>query len=388
MMRRNYWRGDADETAGAVRAGHGLLAGLLRCGRCGRRLHVRYWGKAGTAARYVCSGDFVTAGGQYCLGFGGATVDRRFGEEIVQVLSPLGMRASLAALEQLGAQDDDRRHALARQLEQLEYETARAAEQYHAVDPRNRLVAAELERRWNAKLEEAERIRTSVAELDARRRPPSAEERATLLAFGERIGDLWPHPACPIELKKQLVRTIVEEVLVDEDPPGTLSFIVHWKGGCHTAFTMTKVSPKTVHRTTDADLEVIRKMAPRYGDADIARVLNKLGRRTGKGKPWSDLAVKTARRTHAIDGRNATLADPELVTLQAAARYTATSDTTIKKLVDAGVVPMRQLVPFAPWEIRRADLETERVRAILAHLKQTGRLVVGDPLETQRPLFE
>ena len=111
-----------------------------------------------------------------------------------------------------------------------------------------------------------------------------------------------------------------------------------------------------------------------YGDADIARVLNKLGRRAGKGKPWSDVAVKTARRNHAIDGRRETLADPELLTLQAAARYTGTSDTTIKKLVDAGVLPMRQLVPFAPWEIRRADLEAEPVRAILERLKRTGRV--------------
>jgi len=385
MMRRNYWRGGADETAGAVRAGHGLLAGLLRCGR---RLYVRYWGKAGTAARYLCAGDFAAAGGRYCLGFGGATVDRRFGEEIVRVLSPLGIRASLAALAQLGAHEDERRQALARHLEQLEYETARAAEQYHAVDPRNRLVAAELERRWNATLEETERVRTSLAELDARRQPPSAEERATLLAFGERVADLWHHAACPIELKKQLVRTVIEEVLIDEAPPGTLAFIVHWKGGSHTAFTMAKVGPKMVNRTADADLEVIRKMALRYGDADIARVLNKLGRRTGKGKPWSYVAVKTARRNHAIEGRAQTLLDPELLTLQAAARSTATSDTTIKKLVDAGVLPMRQVVPSAPWEIRRADLETERVRAILDQLKRTGRLPVGDPSTQQPELFQ
>ena len=388
MMRRNYWRGEGDETAGAVRAGHGLLAGLLRCGRCGRRLYVRYWGKAGTAARYLCSGDFVAAGGRYCLGFGGATVDRRFGEEIVRVLSPLGMRASLQALERLGVQEDERRQALARQLEQLDYETARAAEQYHAVDPRNRLVAAELEQRWNAKLEETERVRTIVAELDERRQPPSAEERVALVALGEGVADLWHHGACPIELKKQLARTVIEEVLADEAPPGTLSFIVHWKGGSHTAFTMAKVGPKTVHRTADADLEVIRKMALRYGDADIARVLNKLGRRTGKGKPWSDVAVKTARRNHAIEGRDQTRPDPELLTLQAAARYTATSDTTIKKLVDAGVLPMRQVAPFAPWEIRRADLETEQVRAILGHLKRNGRLLIGDPPATQRELFQ
>lgn len=117
-----------------------------------------------------------------------------------------------------------------------------------------------------------------------------------------------------MELKKQIVRTVIEEVLVDEDPPGTLSFIVHWKGGSHTAFTMTKVSPKTVNRTADAAREVIRKMAPRYGDADSARVLTKLGRRTGTGKPWSHLAVQTARRNHAIDGRSQTLAAPEVLT--------------------------------------------------------------------------
>ncbi|MGH2348390.1 MAG: recombinase family protein [bacterium] len=388
MIRRNHWRGESDETAGAVRAGQGLLAGLLRCGRCGRRLYVRYWGKAGTAARYLCTGDFAADGGRYCLGFGGATVDRRFGEEIVSVLSPLGVRASLEALDQLGAHDDERRQALVRQLEQLEYETARAGEQYNAVDPRNRLVASELERRWNVKLEETAQVRTSLAELDEQRQPPSVEERAALVAFGERFADLWKHPACPVEIKKQIVRTVIEEVLVDEEPPATLSFIVHWKGGSHTAFAMAKVSPKTVSRTAEGDLEVIRKMAPRYGDGDTARVLNKLGRRTGKGKPWNDSAVKTARRSHAIDGRSHTLADPEVLTLKGAARCTGTSDTTIKKLVDSGVLTMRQVVPFAPWEIRRSDLETEQVSAILEHLKRTGRLMLGDTSGKQRDLFQ
>lgn len=387
MIRRNYWRGESDETAGAVRAGKGLLAGLLRCGRCGRRLYVRYWGKAGTSARYLCTGDFGADGGRYCVGFGGATVDRRFGEEIVRVLSPLGIRASLEALDQLGSREDERRQALVRQLEQLEYETARAAEQYNEVDPRNRLVASELERRWNVKLEETERVRMSLAEMDDRRQPPSAEERAALLAFGERFPDLWNHAACPVDIKKQIVRTVIEEILVNEDAPGKLSFIVHWKGGSHTAFEMEKVSPKTVSRTADADLEVIRKMARRYGDADIARVLNKLGRRTGKGKPWSTIGVKSARRNHAIEGRSHTVCDPEVLTLQGAARCTGTSDTTIKKLVNAGVLPMRQVAPFAPWEIRRCDLETERVRAILEHLERTGRLILGDTSAKQPELF-
>lgn len=387
MIRRNDFHSDLDETAGVARAGKGLLAGLLRCGRCGRKLYVRYWGKSGTSATYLCTGEYGSDGGRYCVGFGGATVDRRFGDEVVHVLSPLGIRASLQAIERLDSQQDERHQALQRQLEQLEYDTARAFEQYNEVDARNRLVASELERRWNVKLEELERVRTNLVDLDSQRQPVSAEERNTLRALGARFSDIWNHPSCPNELKKQIVRLVVEEILVDEEPPGTLSFIVHWKGGSHTAFQMPKVNAKTMHRTTEEDLDVIRKMAPRYGDDVIAGVLNKLGRRTGKGKPWSQTAVNTARSKHHISGRSRSLVDAEVLTLQGAARYTETSDTTIKKLVDAGVLPMRQVVPFAPWEIERADLDSDRVRAILVRLKQTGRVLLGDKSQVQQKLF-
>ena len=82
-MRGNGGNFVQDDAALAVRSGHGLLTGLLRCARCGHKLHIRYWGKHGTAARYLCSGDFDT-GGSYCLGFGGATVDRRLSEVIAE----------------------------------------------------------------------------------------------------------------------------------------------------------------------------------------------------------------------------------------------------------------------------------------------------------------
>ena len=388
MIQRNNLRGEADPTAGAARAGTGLLSGLLRCRRCGRKMHVRYWGKAGTAARYVCPGDFAAAGGRYCVAFGGATADRRVADEILQVLAPLGIQASLAAIDRLSADHDGQRQSLQRQVQQLAYDAARAFEQYNAVDARHRLVASELERRWNDTLADLARVRAQVTALDDHRPSLTADERQAVVAFGERFADVWHHAACPVELKKQIVRSLVEDILVDECPPGQLSFIVHWKGGSHTTFDMTKVSAQRMHRTADADLYVIRKMGSRYGDDAIARVLNKLGRRTGKGKPWSQTGVKTARRNHGIDGRARSVEDPDVLTLQGAARYTNTSDTTIKKLVDGGVLPMHQVVPFAPWEIRRADLERERVRAVLARLKQTGRVVLGDTSDAQSALFQ
>ncbi len=378
MIRRNDQRGKSDEKVGAIRAGSGLFSGVLRCGRCGRRIYVRYAGKAGTKARYVCTGDYVSNGNRYCIGFGGALLDRRLSSELVRVLSPLGIAASVQAAEHLEARGGERRWALQQQCTQLEYEASRAFEQYNEVDPRNRLVAPELERRWNAKLEELQRARASLAELDAHQRPVSVEERQQFAAFAEQFAQAWNHPACPIDLKKQIIRSVIEEVVVNEAEPGKLSVILHWKGGCHTAFGLEKADPKRATRTTDDDLDVIRKMAPRHGDDAIARALNKLGRRTGKGKPWSQLSVKTARRNHEIDGCGRSIENPDVLSLHGAARHTGTSNTTIVKLVEAGVLPKRQAVPFAPWEIARTDLESAHVRAILERLERTGHLVLGD----------
>jgi DNA invertase Pin-like site-specific DNA recombinase len=111
MIRGNSANWQGDESMAAIRAGQGLLVGLLRCGRCGRKLHVRYWGGRGTNARYLCKGDYDD-GGQYCIGFGGASVDRRLGQELLKVISPLGVEASLRALEELSAGDAAQRATL------------------------------------------------------------------------------------------------------------------------------------------------------------------------------------------------------------------------------------------------------------------------------------
>ena len=165
IIRGNNMNHGSDESASSVRRGRGVLNGLLRCGRCGRKLHVRYWGKQGTVPRYLCPGEFAL-GGEYCLRFGGDSVDRRVAQEILQVISPLGVEASLQALEELTADAQDRLALLTRQRQQLEYEAQRAFEQYNEVDPRNRLAAEELERRWNAKLQELEEVRAALGELD------------------------------------------------------------------------------------------------------------------------------------------------------------------------------------------------------------------------------
>src|SRR5437660_8456577 len=133
MMRRNSVNREGEESMAAIRAGQGLLVGLLRCGHCGRKPHVRYWGGRGTNARYLCKGDY-DAGGQYCIGFGGSSVDRRGGQGLLKAIAPWGVEAGLRAVEELSAGRAAQRAALSRQLGQLVYEAKKAFEQYDEGD--------------------------------------------------------------------------------------------------------------------------------------------------------------------------------------------------------------------------------------------------------------
>ena len=395
MRRRNaqQWQDPTAESAvAAVRAGQGLLGGLLRCGRCGRRMRVRYWGKSGTSARYLCVGDY-RAGGEYCQAFGGATVDRRFGQELLEALSPLGIESSMEALERFGRGANRRHSALANQLEQLRYEAQRAFEQYDQVDPRNRLVAAGLEQRWNNKLEQVSELEAELARADQSTPTLSPEEREAVLSLGAHFETVWHSADCPAQLKKKIAHTVVEEVIVElDDDTDKLEFVVHWKGGSHTGFEMDKPRSGVGQKTSDEDLEIIRKLAVRYGDAEIARVLTKLGRRTGKGNRWNQHRVKSARSRASIAGRARTVPDPEVLSLYSAAKHCGISDTTITRLVDHGLVTNHQDVPWAPWELKRSDLESEPVRSIIAHLRETGKLVLegleGFSSGQQQELFE
>jgi DNA invertase Pin-like site-specific DNA recombinase len=388
MTRRNAVNWQGDESMATIRAGQGLLVGLLRCGHCGRKLHVRYWGGRGTNARYLCKGDYDD-GGQYCLGFGGASVDRRLGQELLRVISPLGVDASLTALEELSVGDAAQRAALSSKLEQLEYEAQKAFEQYDAVDARNRLAAGELERRWNEKLEEIETTKQRLSGLNGKRYSLSSDEEDRIRLMGEHFAEIWQSDHCPPTLKKMLFRTAIEEIIVRADAQNkTLQFTIHWAGGTHTQLEMERPRSATQTTTPMEALEIIRRMAVRQGDDQIASVLNRLGHPTGKGKRWNQNRVATVRRNYSIAGQKRTLPDPERVSLSEAARVCGVSHRTIERLVEAGLLRREQTAPRAPWEIRRADLNAEPVRSILERLVRTGKLTLERGCtDNQPPLF-
>ncbi len=250
------------------------------------------------------------------MGFGGSRVDRRFSKELLQVLSPLGVEASLLAVEHLKGEGEETRRLLSQQLQQVEYEAQRAFEQYNAVDARNRLVASELERRWNAKLEEAKKIKADLEVKEQEQRVVSDEERDKILLMGKSFAEVWESEGFPNELKKKILRSVIDEAIVNlDEAKQQLHFVIHWKGDTHTEFEMDKPRSGAGQKTSIEDVELIRQMAVKYGDDEITRVLNKLGRRTGKGKRWNELRVRTVRRNYSIAGQKRSKPDPAVLSV-------------------------------------------------------------------------
>jgi Recombinase zinc beta ribbon domain len=199
---------------GAVRTGEALLAGLMRCGHCGRRLLVSYNGTKGDIGRYNCDATRSNPGTAPCISFGALRVDEAVGVEVVRLLQPLGVEAAVRAIADSEHQTLEKQRQIELALEQARYEAARAWRQYDAVDPDNRLVAGELERRWNAALAA---VATEEEELEAlvRQCPAalSAEERQRLLQLGADLEAAWHHPAATAITRKRIIRVVLREVV-------------------------------------------------------------------------------------------------------------------------------------------------------------------------------
>jgi hypothetical protein len=229
-----------DDAAPSVRPGHGLRSGRLRWGRCGRKLQGRYWGQRGTAARYVCRGD-CRAGGPYCLGFGGASIEKQSSAQVLETISPLPVEASLQAAPSYAAAQRETTHALRLQLQQVEYEAARAFAQYDQAAPKHRLVPSQLASRWQAQGEELAQLQEQAHVLQAAVTPLAEAERQMSMALGRHLRELWCSDDCSMALQKKIIRILIRASLVSLDADTQdLTFRRHWQGGCHPTRSMQK----------------------------------------------------------------------------------------------------------------------------------------------------
>ncbi len=388
-MNNNQQKGEKNESAGAIRNGRGLLVGLLRCRRCGRKMHVRYWGRGGTNPRYMCEGEF-SQGGNYCQSFSGLKTDRVFEEELFKVIEPMAVQASVEACEVITQKYQDKIKYLGNELENAQYEAARAFTQYNEVDPRNRLVASDLERRWNEKLQVLNEVEERIENEKKKIQKPAPEEILKVQSLSTRLPEIWSCPGTDPVIKKRIIRMMVEEVLMHlDDETLMLTMTIHWKGGVHTQVQFKKpVNGDPPPNKTDENIvELLEKLAPHYPDEEIARTFNCHKFKTGYGNPWTRTRVRGLRAKNKIApfDRNK---KRDVVSLNEAAKRLEVTHYTVRELIKRGMIKSKQIIKHAPFEIESSELEKDIVKKAVGQLK-AGRSLksMGGVNEDQMTFF-
>lgn len=359
---------------GAPKMGQSLLAGLLSCGHCGRKLAVKYSGRDGESVSYFCRGDFATTGETAkCFSASAKKLERAVVEEVLKTIRPAAITAAIEAEAKLATMRSERQQQIELALEQARYEAARRERQFNTAEPENRLVRRELEMLWNQALAKVEQLQQELQQEQQQQRPLSEVERQQLHALADDLPRLWQLPSTDERTKKRIVRTLIEGIVAKAEAEH-YGFTIRWSGGVHTEIRLKRqVRGQSARQTSREAVELVKELATIGDDTNIARILNRCSLKTGAEQSWNQARVKWLRQTNDIPAFSKHRAATDAINLQQAAEQLQISPDAIIRLIKSGVIAAKQIVRYAPWMIPRAELEKTSVRAAVASIKKNGK---------------
>jgi DNA invertase Pin-like site-specific DNA recombinase/uncharacterized protein YndB with AHSA1/START domain len=382
------------QAGGAVREGAALLQGLAICGKCGRRLHTHYRGRNASPG-YHCSGkDIVEGRGVYCLNVGGIQIDQAVTEAFLKALTPAAVEATEQAMHQLEADHDAALGQWRLAVERARYEAERVERQYRAVEPENRLVARGLETEWEKRLRD---LAAAEAELERRQqqrpRTLSLAEKSRLRALGSDLRKVWTAPTTTDRDRKELLRTLLEEVIVAVYRAEHRAHLtLRWRGGelNEIDLPLPRSQPRG-RRTSEDTLSLLPRLAALYPDEVIAGILNRQGRKTASGERFTAVHVGALRRYRGIPRFQPPAEPPQgdVVCIRKAAQILGMNTSTIHRWLAEGFIAGEQITPGAPWQIRitdelRAHIAPQAPPEYLPMLETTMKLGVSRHTVLQR----
>ncbi len=350
---------------GAAREGSALLQGLLRCGKCGRKMMVKYSGPYGRTHSYLCERTYqMQATSRACQSIGGLRLDSTVIEAFLDAVTPAGVDATAGAVGELEAEHAERHCLQALAVERAEFEADRLRRQFDSCEPENRLVARTLEAAWEQALTEAARQRGLLAELDRQRPAPltDVERRALRRLVGE-LGRVWSAKTTTERDRKQLLRALLDDVVLNVDREKKLGTVeLFWQGGARTELPV-RLKHTTLRRsgTRPELIDLIRRLAEHSNDGEIAMVLSKQGWNSPTGLPFTAARVRGIRERAGIPTaprRDAGAGDG--VSINQAARELNVSTMTVRRWLAEGLLPAEQTTEHAQWRIRLTDEIRER----------------------------
>ena len=379
----NYFHSGTEAKSG--RGGRALLSGLLRCRRCGRMIQVFY---PGPVVRYVCNAARAQYGESTCISFGGFRVDAAVSKEVLQAVSEKAIEAAVQAAGQMQQRRQDLRKVIELELEQAHYEARLAARRYESVDPEQRLVAAELEARWNSALQKVNELENKLHEFDEQTQSAAMPNKQVLSSLAQDLPAIWNSHSTDMRLKQRIVRILIREIIADvEEESREIVLVIHWAGGGHSELRVKKSESGRSRRSTDPEaIEVIRQMAATFSDEQIAGTLNRLRLRTGPGNTWNVSRVHSARFYYNLPTFDKNKPKGE-VTLQEAAERLNVSQSIVRRMIEEKILPARQVVVCAPWQIPVVALESETIRKQATDFKNQTRIPQRHSCDGQQSMF-
>lgn len=300
-LHQNWFR---SMTRGAPREGCALLQGIVWCGRCGARMGVHtFSARDERKPAYMCSHDYQHGAAHTCQNMSSKPVDDAVVELFLEAVAPAQLEVATKVVGQLQQEKLALQRQWEQQLAQARYEAQLAERQYDAVDPDNRLVAGELERRWNEKLESLQKLEQSLAQFQQEVRfSVSPEEEQAIMALARDLPAVWHAKTTTDVERKQLLRYAISEVQLDGvSEPGKIEIRVTWRSGTTTVRKIDRLAVGSwAPRTSDALVARIRQLAPHVSLRELIDCLNREGLRSAHGKVLCERHVRYIARRHGI----------------------------------------------------------------------------------------
>jgi len=370
---------------GVARKGAALLQGLAVCGRCGRRMGLRYSGPHANYPVYRCTVDHDQLAAPVCQEVRALPVDAEVERLLLEALEPDRIAMAIAALAQVKDEVRQLERQWSLKKERARYEADRARRQYDAVDPDNRLVARSLERQWEEKLREVEATELAFQRWRSQQSLDLSEgEREALLTMGEDMPKIWHAATTTAADRKQMLRFLVRDVMLDQKrEQGQVVIKIVWATGASSEHWLRRKVQAYDQYAGLADLERrVRELNGEYKmDAEIAEILNREEYKTTRGTPFSGELVHLLRQRWAIPTVkiNGTQPNPAQwpdgsYSVQGLAVAMGVTAQTIFKFLRRGRLNGRQLKKGMPWQI---DVAEKQIVDLKGQVQRKSRSRMG-----------
>lgn len=355
------------------RGGRALLSGMIRCRRCGYMMRIAYASKAASCHRYFCRSRDFTTPAQPCIAVGGVRLDKAVAAQMLEALTPKAIEAATLSVSRRVQQAEDARAAIERELEEARYEARLAARRYEAVDPDKRLVARQLEERWETALQRVAALEGRLRSIEDERATTTVPNIDELRDLAQRLPVIWNAPTTDMKVKQRIAGILIKEVVVDVDEHGSEAVaLIHWRGGRHTELRIHRNRRSIQQGTPKPDApSIVAKMAGRYTDGEIALTLNRARRgQHASGGTWSERRVRDLRLNMGLADYDPSRPRATMLTRDEVAERLGICVGSVMRLITDEVLPAEQAAPFAPWQIPEAALDDEQVSAGVQEIRE------------------